>query len=206
MISEQQVKTILLNDLHFNAEKVNKLDKFVSTLLDFNSRRNLIGKSTEKHIWDRHVLDSAQLINFIEPSKCNSLADLGTGGGFPGIVLAIFFSDFNFHVKMYEKSPVKSAFLKEIVAKLDLKAKVYQEDVSTQRIDSNYIVCRAFRKLNYILKISRENCGKKHKIIILSGKTRENDIKKALMSDKYRYRMEKSITKQESKIVIIEKI
>ena len=110
MISEQQVKTILLNDLHFNAEKVNKLDKFVSTLLDFNSRRNLIGKSTEKHIWDRHVLDSAQLINFIEPSKCNSLADLGTGGGFPGIVLAIFFSDFNFHVKMYEKSSVKSAF------------------------------------------------------------------------------------------------
>ena len=75
-----------------------------------------------------------------------------------------------------------------------------------QRIDSNYIVCRAFRKLNYILKISRENCGKKHKIIILSGKTRENDIKKALTKDKYKYRMEKSITKQESKIVILEKI
>ena len=93
MISEQQVKTILLNDLHFNAKKVNKLDRFVSTLLDFNSKRNLIGKSTEKQIWDRHVLDSAQLINFIAFKPGTRILDVGTGGGFPVILLAFFFSD-----------------------------------------------------------------------------------------------------------------
>ena len=205
MISEHKAKAILSNELQFSANKLSKLGEFVKILLNYNRNRNLISKNSEEVIWSRHVLDSAQLVKYIDPIKCNSLADLGTGGGFPGIVLAIFFSDCNFHVKLYEKSLIKSTFLRETVSKLNLKAKVFQDDVSTISIDSNHIVCRAFRKLDYILKISRENCGKNHKIIILKGKTSHSEIKKALMDKKYEYRLENSITKQDSKIVILKK-
>ena len=176
MISEQQVKTILLNDLHFSAKKVNKLDRFVSTLLDFNSKRNLIGKSTEKQIWDRHVLDSAQLINFIEPSKCNSLADLGTGAGFPGLVVEIFNKNKAFHVKLYEKSPVKRRFLKGVIKELSLNAEVLG-DVRDEVIDSEIILCRAFKKLDTIIQVSREIAKKPHKLIILKGQNAQQEVK-----------------------------
>ena len=59
---------------------------------------------------ERHILDSAQLVKFID-FKSGSLADLGTGAGFPGVVIAIFNENKDFHVKLYEKSPVKRNFL-----------------------------------------------------------------------------------------------
>ena len=111
MINESNVKKILLNDLNFDEPKLKKLDNFVKNLLIYNRKHNLISKNTEKQICDRHILDSAQLIKFIDVKNCLGIADLGTGGGFPGIILAIFFDNFNFHVKLYEKSPVKSVFL-----------------------------------------------------------------------------------------------
>ena len=107
MISESNVKRILLKDLSFNTSKIIKLDNFVKKLLIYNKKHNLISRNTEKHIWDRHILDSAQLIKFIDTKNCSGIADLGTGGGFPGIILAIYFQNFNFHVKLYEKSPIK---------------------------------------------------------------------------------------------------
>ena len=110
MISEQNVKRILSQDLFFDEKQIKKLDNFVQKLIIFNKKRNLISKSTEKQVWDRHILDSAQIIKFIDANNCSGIADLGSGGGFPGIILAIFFNNYNFHVKLYEKSPIKSKF------------------------------------------------------------------------------------------------
>ena len=164
------LKEYSLKDLNFDAPKIKKLDNFAKKLIIYNKKHNLISKNTEKQIWDRHILDSAQLIKFIDVKNCSGIADLGTGGGFPGIILAIYFQNFNFHVKLYEKSPVKSSFLTDISNILGLNCKIIRNDVNSVKIDSNYIVCRAFKKLSYILNISRENCVKKHKIIILKGK------------------------------------
>ena len=121
MITESNVKRILVKDLNFDASKIKKLDNFAKKILIFNKKYNLISKNTEKEIWDRHILDSAQLVKFINIKSCSGIADLGTGGGFPGIILAIYFQNFNFHVKLYEKSPVKSAFLTNITNLLGLK-------------------------------------------------------------------------------------
>ena len=85
------------------------LKKFINLVLKENKRHNLIAKSTENQIWVRHVLDSAQLVKFIDFSS-NSLADLGTGAGFPGLVIEIFNKNKAFHVKLYEKSIVKENF------------------------------------------------------------------------------------------------
>lgn len=204
MISDKKVKNILKNHLNFEAEKLEKLEYFAKSVLLFNKKRNLISKSTEKDIWHRHVLDSAQLVKFIEVKKCKNIADLGSGAGFPGIVLAIYFSDFNFHVKLYEKSPLKSAFLINISQKLNLNCNVLCKDVFTEKISSNYIVSRAFKKLPHILKISRENCNKKHQIILLKGRNAQDEIKKAFQYKNFRYRLEKSITSKDSKILVVD--
>ena len=84
MITESNVKRILLKDLNFDASKIKKLDNFAKKILIFNKKYNLISKNTEKEIWDRHILDSAQLVKFINIKSCSGIADLGTGGGFPG--------------------------------------------------------------------------------------------------------------------------
>ena len=203
MISEQNVKRILRHDLIFDEEKIKKLEIFTKKLLIFNRTRNLISKSTEKQVWDRHILDSAQLIKFIDVNDCSGIADLGSGGGFPGIILAIFFNNYNFHVKLYEKSPIKSRFLLDVSKTLNLKCKIISGDVHTTKIVSNYIVCRAFKKLSHILNISRENCIKKHKIIILKGKNAQDEVKKTSQLINFEYKLEKSISEDDSWIVIL---
>ena len=203
MISETDVKRILTQNFKFDAIKIKKLDDFVKSLLIYNKKRNLIAKSTEKDVWCRHVLDSAQLIKFIDDKECSGIADLGSGGGFPGIILAIFFQNFNFHVKLYEKSPIKSAFLSNISKKLGLNCKIICGDVNSLKIQSNYIVCRAFRKLPHILNISRENCAKKHKIIVMKGKNAQEEINNTSQMKNYKYRLENSITNNDSKIIIL---
>ena len=203
MITESNVKRILLKDLNFDAPKIKKLDNFAKKLLIYNRKYNLISKNTEKQIWDRHILDSAQLIKFIDVKSCSGIADLGTGGGFPGIILAIYFQNFNFHVKLYEKSPLKSAFLINISKQLGLNCKIICKDVNSLKIESNYIVCRAFKKLPQILNISRENCVKNHKIIVLKGKNAQAEINNTSQMKNYEYRLENSITDNDSKIIIM---
>ncbi len=204
MISEFNVKKILSEKLQFDKQKIKKLDDFAENLLIFNKKHNLISKNTEKSIWDRHILDSAQLVKFINPNTCNSIADLGTGGGFPGVILAIFFNNFNFHVKLYEKSPLKCFFLNEIVNIIKINAIIINNDINNEKIDSNYVVCRAFKKLPQILNISREKCIKRHKLILMRGRSAQQELKKAFKEQNYKYRLEKSITDSESKIVIID--
>ena len=109
-----QVIEILKRDLNFNNTDIEKLIIFHDEVLKFNKKYNLIAKSTEKTLWNRHILDSAQLVNYINFNRDGSLSDLGTGAGFPGIVLGIFNKNPKFHVKLYEKSNVKCDFLKNV--------------------------------------------------------------------------------------------
>ena len=88
-MQQSEVINILKRDLNFNDSSIEKLKKFVELVLIGNKNHNLIAKSTETSIWDRHILDSAQLIKFIDFNSF-SLADLGTGAGFPGLIIEIF--------------------------------------------------------------------------------------------------------------------
>jgi 16S rRNA (guanine527-N7)-methyltransferase len=201
-MNEKKVQSILLNDLKFSQDAIYKLDTFCNEVFDYNKKFNLISKSTERNIWNRHILDSAQLVKFIEFKDNLSLSDLGTGAGFPGLVLAIFNRNPKFHVKLYEKSRVKIKFLKSVCEKLNIRAHIIDGDYQEHNIDSNYIVSRAFKKLEEHLRISREIIKVNHKLIILKGKSAEEEIKKLNNNFKYSYTLENSITSKESKIVI----
>ena len=206
--SESKVKSklILAKNLNFNHEKLQKIELFVNEVLSYNKKYNLISKNSEKDIWHRHVLDSAQLIKHIDSKKFNILSDLGTGGGFPGIILSIFYNDIlTFHVKLYEKSKVKSNFLKGVVEKLGLRnTSIYDNDYQYHELNTDYILCRAFKKLSEILRISRETSKKSHKLIVMLGKSAQEELKKASKGLIYKYKLVPSITASDSKIIIID--
>ena len=201
-MQDKEVIDILRNQLKFSSKSIEKLQIFVDALINTNKKHNFISKSTEVDIWHRHVLDSAQLVKFIDFSK-GSLSDLGSGAGFPGLVLAIFNENKDFHVKLFEKSPVKRAFLKEISNKLSIKVEI-KGNIYEEIVDADYIVCRAFKKLEVIIQVSREIIKKTHKIIVLKGQNAQEDLKKAFKREKYDYKLEDSITNKGSKIIIVD--
>tara|TARA_Y100000591_G_C21689640_1_gene622429 strand:+ start:31 stop:642 length:612 start_codon:yes stop_codon:yes gene_type:complete len=201
-MQQLEVINILRNELNFNEESIKKLKKFSQLLLKENKNHNLIAKSTEPSIWDRHILDSAQLVKFID-FRSSSLADLGSGAGFPGLVIEIFKNNSNFHVKLYEKSPVKRQFLCKVIKELDLSARVYG-DIRDEVLDSDIIVCRAFKKLNQVIHVSREIAKKPHKLMILKGQNAQEEINKTFKLEKYSYKLVNSITNAKSKIILMQ--
>jgi 16S rRNA (guanine527-N7)-methyltransferase len=201
-MQDNEVISILQNQLNFNSKSISDIKLFILELLRANKKHNFISKSTENVIWHRHVLDSAQLVKFIDFSK-GSLSDLGSGAGFPGLILALYNKNEDFHVKLFEKSPVKRAFLEDISNKLSIKVKI-NGNVYDDFIDTDYIVCRAFKKLEAIIQVSREIAQKPHKLIILKGQNAQKDLEKALKKVKYDYKLENSITNKDSKIILVD--
>ena len=197
-----EVINILKNSLNFSDQEIEKLKKFANLVLMENKNYNLISKSTENQIWFRHILDSAQLVKFID-FNLKSLADLGTGAGFPGLVVAIFNKNKAFHVKLYEKSPVKRRFLKEVIKELSINAEILG-DVRNEAIDSDIIICRAFKKLDNVIQVSREIAKKPHKLMILKGQNAQKEIKNSFKTKKYPYKLEKSMTNKDSRIILME--
>ena len=206
--SESKVKSklVLAENLNFNNDKLQKLELFVNEVLSYNKKYNLISKNSEKDIWHRHILDSAQLIKHIDHKNFNSLSDLGTGAGFPGIILSIFYSDIlTFHVKLYEKSKVKINFIRSVIEKLGLNnIDIYDNDYQSHVLDTDYIVCRAFKKLPEILRISRETVKKPHKLIVMMGKSAQDELNKASKGMIYKYKLVPSITESDSKILLVD--
>jgi len=193
---------ILKSKLGFSDKAIKKLIIFHNYLLKWNRRYNLISKSTEGQIWVRHIVDSAQLVKFIE-KKNASISDFGSGAGFPGLILAIYFENKGFHVKLVEKSPIKRTFLEEISKKLKLKVQIL-DNVYLSDVSADIIVCRAFKKLGEIIKISREIVKKPHEIIILKGKDAQDEINNLSMDQNYSYKLKNSMTDIKSKIIIFQ--
>ena len=206
--SESKVKSklVLLKNLNFNDKKLELIELFVKEVLNFNKKYNLISKNSEKDIWNRHVLDSAQLVKHIDHKNFTSLSDLGTGAGFPGIILSIFYSDIlTFHVKLYEKSKVKISFIKTVIEKLRLKrVDICENDYQSHILDTDYLVYRAFKKLPEILRISRETVRRPHKLIVMMGKSAQDELNKASKGMIYKYKLVTSITESDSKILLVD--
>lgn len=201
-MNKEEVQSELLK-LKFSQDNIDKLSTFHDELLKFNKKYNLISKSTESSIWNRHILDSAQIVKYVTFKDGESLSDMGSGAGFPGIVVAIFNSNPTFHVKLYEKSNIKCDFLENIRNKIDLQYDVlgrYQDE----DINSEYVVCRAFKQLEEILRISREIVKVNHKLIILKGKNAESEINKLQQPIEFMYKLEKSLTDINSRILIVD--
>jgi 16S rRNA (guanine527-N7)-methyltransferase len=139
-----------LNGLNVSRETFLDFESYISMILEKNKKINIISQNTSSKIAiiNRHIIDSAQIIDFVD-FNYNTTLDLGSGGGFPGIVVAIILKNMknNMEVHLYEKSYHKSHFLEEVSKKLNLNTKVFQKNIfETKNLETGTIMSRAFNQ------------------------------------------------------------
>jgi 16S rRNA (guanine527-N7)-methyltransferase len=202
------------NDIEFFIKKFNvsretieKLNIYDHFLLENNKLLNLIGKTTENHIFSRHFTDSAQIYDLIDDKS--EIVDIGSGAGFPGVIIKILMDSKKVegNVILIDKSPKKCKFLNDLSNKLDITLKIHNvrlEDYKFSKIST--IVSRAFKKVIDTIDILFKNNDKIKSIILMKGKTYQHELENA--KKKYTFELEKfrSITSDESYIIKISNI
>tara|TARA_Y100000590_G_C15575112_1_gene960131 strand:+ start:361 stop:996 length:636 start_codon:yes stop_codon:yes gene_type:complete len=189
-------------------ETINSLKKYEDLLINSNKSLNLIGKSTTNDIWIRHFLDSAQVIDFIDKNNKIGL-DIGSGAGFPGIVVALIARDRGVPIKMklYEKSPKKSDFLIKISNLLDLNVEVVTKNIfDEEKFSVNFILARAFKPIEIILDLIHKKVFKWNQTILFMGQNTDVYSPKITKHWKIEHKEVKSITRDGSKILMIRSI
>ena len=190
-------------------ETIRSLVNYEELLIKANKKTNLIGNTTIKKIWNRHFLDSAQVIDFIDKNE-KTLVDLGSGAGFPGLVLSIIAVDrkIPLKIKLMEKSPKKINFLKEIISKLKLNADAINQNVQDKEFKflDDVFVARAFKPMPEILELIHSKAKNFKKIIIFQGKRGHNELLQASKKWDIKYKRRMSITSSDSFIIEINKI
>jgi 16S rRNA (guanine527-N7)-methyltransferase len=188
-------------------ETIKKLKIYHKFLIKKNKTLNLIGKNTEKSIFSRHFKDSAQIYDLID--KKLNIIDIGSGAGFPGIIVKILMENesLNGKVILIEKSPKKSNFLRDLCIKLDLKIKIENKRLEIYDfLESSTVVSRAFKPILDTFDIIYRDIENIKELILLKGKTYQQEIDDA--RKKYTFELEKfrSITSDDSSIIKIKNI
>ena len=196
-----------IKKFNVSRETIEKLNKYKDFLLSSNKHLNLIGKTTENQIFTRHFVDSAQIYDLIEDKS--EIIDLGSGAGFPGVVLKILMDNKKIpgNITLIEKSPKKCKFLHDLSYKLGLTLKIVNLKLENFKFNKiSTIVSRAFKKTVDTIDILLKNNDKIRNIILIKGKTYQQEIEEA--KKKYTFDVEKfrSITSDESFILKITNI
>ena len=190
-------------------ETIISLNKYEEKLIKANKTLNLIGNSTIKNVWNRHFLDSAQVIDFIDKND-ETLVDIGSGAGFPGLVLAILSKDKKIPIKinLIEKSPKKVKFLKEIIKDLRLDVDVLNQNIFEDQkiLSQDVLVARAFKPLKIILKLIHSKAENWKKIFLFLGKTGERELLEASKIWDIEYKQRMSVTSNDSVVIEINKL
>jgi len=206
LIDSNFFKKSKLNIKNVSRETFNDLNEYVNLVVHKNREINMISKSSEKSINTRHLLDSAQIIDFIDKNDIKICTDLGSGAGFPGIVLAILMKSKNplFKVIFYEKSFHKSNFLRSVSRKLKLNSEINQKNIFEEKdLITDIIVSRAFKPLPIIFEIAVNKFKKFKYIIVYLGKSGKEILKDAKKKWNFDYLEKKSLTSDESIVIKI---
>ena len=206
MIDSNFIKNNKLEIQNVSRETLDELNIYSKSILKRNKEIHLISLSSEKSINTRHIIDSAQIIDFIDKNDINICTDLGSGAGLPGIVLAILMKPKKPHFKVifYEKSYHKSNFLKEISKRFKLNTEINKKNIFEEKnLQTDIIISRAFKPLPVIFEIASKNFKKFKYIIIFLGKSGKEILKEASKKWKFDYEEKKSLTSNESLIVKI---
>ena len=199
-----------LNYLDVSRETFLDFENYISMILEKNKKINIISQNTasKRAIIDRHIIDSAQIIDFVD-LNCNTTTDLGSGSGMPGIIVAIILKNMNnnMNVHLYEKSYHKSQFLKEVSEKLNLKTKIFQKNIfEIKNLESGTIMSRAFKPMPVVLDLVYENFSKFKNLIFFMGKSGKKVFENSKKKWELEYVVKKSLTNKDSFLVNIKKI
>ena len=203
-------KYLLLKDQNVPRETLIEFELFVSMLQQGNNEINIISKETAKNevIRERHISDSAQIIEFVDLNS-NIITDIGSGGGMPGIIISIMIKNNKNSAKvhLYEKSHHKSAFLRKVSRDLQLNTEVMQENIfEAQNLDSGTIMARAFKPLPIILDLVYKNFSSYKNLIVFMGKNGEKVLEETLINWDFDFEKKKSMTSEDSFLLNIKNI
>jgi 16S rRNA (guanine527-N7)-methyltransferase len=199
-----------LTGLNVSRETYLDFENYISMILEKNKKINLISQKSakKKSIIDRHIIDSAQIIDFIDLNS-NTTSDLGSGNGMPGIIIAIILKNLKKDIKinLYEKSHHKSHFLREVSKKLKLKTEIIQKNIfEIKKIETGTIMSRAFKPMPIVLDLVYKNFLSYKNLIFFMGKNGKEVFKKTLKDWNLEYTEKKSLTSEDSFILNIKNI
>ncbi|WP_435116528.1 16S rRNA (guanine(527)-N(7))-methyltransferase RsmG [Candidatus Pelagibacter bacterium nBUS_49] len=199
-----------LNDLNVSRETFLDFENYISMIIEKNKKINIISQKTssKKAIIDRHIIDSAQIIDFVN-FNYNTTIDLGSGAGMPGIVVAIILKNMknNMNVHLYEKSYHKSRFLEEVSEKLNLNTKIIQKNIfEIKNLETGTIMSRAFKPMPVVLDLVYENFSKYKNLIFFMGKSGKKIFEQSKNDWDLEFIEKKSLTNEDSFLLNIKKI
>ena len=203
-------KYSLLKDQNVSRETLIDFESFVVMLQKQNEEINIISRETAKNdvIRDRHIVDSAQIIDFIDLNS-NIIIDIGSGGGMPGIIISIMLKNIKNSAKihLYEKSHHKSAFLRNVSRDLKLNTEIMQKNIfETKNLESGTIIVRAFKPMPVVLDLVYKNFINYKNLILFMGKSGEKILEETLKDWDFDYEKKKSITSEDSFLLNIKNI
>jgi 16S rRNA (guanine527-N7)-methyltransferase len=187
-------------------EKFDRLVVYIDLLKKWQKSINLVGKNSLFDVWRRHVLDSAQLSKFITP-KTMIIADIGTGAGFPGMVLAILLEKEDREFHLIESNERKCAFLREVNLATQAGVFIHNkriEDINALSVD--LVVSRAVASVDKLLQYSSFILKKDGKCIFLKGKKWKEELTQAQLKWNIKENIIQSLSDSTGKILKLEEI
>lgn len=185
-------------------ETAESLQRYVQLLREEATRQNLIAASTLAHIWDRHVLDSAQLTRF-EPSRGSSWLDIGSGAGLPGVVVALLVEG---PVTLVEPRRLRAEFLERVVGELGLSSRVSVAASHVQDVSGScdVITARAVASLDKLLRLSTHLSTEKTLWVLPKGRSARSELDEARRSWQCEAEIVPSCTDPESEILLLRRV
>ena len=181
-------------------ETVEKLERYVALLTEENRRQNLVARSTLEDIWERHILDSAQLLRFGLPN--GSWADIGAGAGLPGIVVATLSGS---RISLIEPRKLRAEFLSRCVEELELtNAEVHCAKVERMRGSFNVITARAVASAPKLFEIGFHLSHRETRWVLPKGRSGAKELAEAQRAWQGRFWTEPSITEGDAVILLAE--
>ena len=197
-------------NFNVSRETCNELESLIKMIQEKNREINIISKKTSEKeaIRHRHIIDSAQIIDFIDLNS-NTTSDLGSGGGMPGLIVAILMKKLknSMKIKLYEKSYHKCVFLREVSKKLRLNTEIIQKDIfEIKNIETGTVMSRAFKPMPVILDLVHKNFKKYKNLVLFMGKSGRKILNDSLKNWNLDYEEKKSLTSENSFLLSIKKI
>jgi 16S rRNA (guanine527-N7)-methyltransferase len=179
-------------------ETFEKIEAYAALLREERAHQNLVSASTLDHLWERHILDSAQLVRF-EPHAGSSWVDIGSGAGLPGIVIACVVDG---SVTLIEPRRLRAEFLHRVCESLGLRASVFIGKAERAQGEYDVITARAVSNLAQVLKISAHLSTGKSRWVLPKGRSAERELVEAQQAWQGAFHVEQSATDPDSRIVI----
>ena len=196
-------KKDILESFLLDKRQEDLLEEYIFRLKKYNSHTNLVGKSTLLNPWVSHILDSLQILNFIE-NRSLSILDMGTGAGFPGNILSISGCK---NITLIDSNGKKIKFLELVKKEMDLKTNIVLGRIENFRnVKYDIIISRALASLDKLISYSQKFIKKNTVLIFLKGKTVNEEVLQAKKKWTFQLSEHQSISDLRGKVLIIKNI